>query len=250
MQVIVDNILTSYKKYGSGKKVILCLHGWGDSTEGFEALGQFSPDKYNTILLDLPGFGGTSRPSFAWGLPEYAEFVGRFLRKIKAEPYALVGHSNGGAISIFAISSGIIKPKKLILLASSGVRSAVSLKKTFYKALAKPVKLLIFLLPKSIQKKIKKKLYAKIGSDYMVVDGLQETFRKVVNYDILADAKKVRTPTLLVYGENDLITPIWQAKKIAAEISGSKLKIIDQADHFPHKGHPEKVKKLIEDFLK
>lgn len=250
MQVIVDNILTSYKKYGSGKKIILCLHGWGDSSKGFETLGPFSSDKYTTILLDLPGFGGTHRPPSTWGLPEYAEFVGKFIQKIKLPPHIAVGHSNGGAIAILAISSKIIEPEKLILIASSGIRVTASFKKSFHKLLAKIAKLLIFLLPKATQNKIKKKLYTRIGSDYMVIDGLQEIFKKIVSYDVIEDAKKITTPTLLIYGSDDLITPVWQAEKIADAIKDSRLEVVDGAEHFPHKDQPEEVKKLVEEFIR
>lgn len=250
MQVIVDDILTSYKKYGSGKKIILCLHGWGDSSKGFEALGPFSSDKYTTIFLDLPGFGGTARPPSIWGLPEYAEFVGKFTQKIKLPPHVVLGHSNGGAIAVLAVSSKIIEPDKLILIASSGIRSVTSLKKTFHKFLAKIARLLIFILPEATQKKIKRKLYARIGSDYMVVDGLQETFKKIISYDVTSDAQKITIPALLIYGSNDLITPVWQAKKIAAAIADSKLEIIDGAEHFPHKDQPKKVREMVEEFIK
>jgi len=144
----------------------------------------------------------------------------------------------------------VIKPDKLVLIASSGVRKATSLKKTFHKILAKIAKTAIFLLPKKTQHKIKKRLYTKIGSDYMVMDGLQETFKKVVSYDVLADARKIKTPTLLIYGNTDLITPISQAETIAGQIRNSKLEVIDKAGHFPHKDKPEDVKKIIEAFLK
>ncbi|MEX2014345.1 MAG: alpha/beta hydrolase, partial [Candidatus Saccharimonadales bacterium] len=220
------------------------------SVESFNSLGPFSPAKYTTILLDLPGFGGSARPPLSWGLPEYGEFVGRFLKKTNLEPYGVIGHSNGGAIAIFANGSGIIKLSKLVLIGSSGVRSTATFKKTIHKFLAKIAKLLVFLLPKNTQRKIKKKLYTKIGSDYMVVEDLQEIFKRIVSYDVLADAKKITTPTLLIYGSNDLVTPLWQADKITGELQNSKLEIIDGAEHFPHKEQPGKVKKLIEDFLK
>jgi pimeloyl-ACP methyl ester carboxylesterase len=249
MQVIVDNILTSYKKHGTGKKVVLCLHGWGDSSDGFKALGAFSQNKYTTLHLDLPGFGASGRPPLSWGLPEYGQFIGRFLQKIDLKPHSIIGHSNGGAIAIFAVSSKIIEPKKLVLIASSGVRGATSFKKIIYKVLAKIAKLVVSALPKRVRSKLKKNLYTRIGSDYMVIEELQEIFKRIISYDILSDAEKVKTPALLIYGTNDYVTPIWQAEKIAGAIKDSKLEIIDGAEHFPQKDQPEKVKRLIEDFL-
>ncbi len=250
MQVIVDNILTSYKKYGSGKKVILCLHGWADSSESFEMQAKLLPKQYTAILLDLPGFGGSSKPPASWGIPQYADFAGKFIKKIDMEPYGVIGHSNGGAIAIFAVGSKIIAAERLILIASSGLRSAISAKKIIYKILAKAAKVFIFILPKGAQKKIKQRLYGKIGSDYMVAEDLKENFKKIVSYDVSSDAKKIKTPTLLIYGEDDLITPLIQARKIASYIEDSKLEIISKAGHFPHKDQPEKAREIIEDFLK
>ncbi len=250
MQAIVDNLITAYKKFGSGKKIILCLPGWGDTVEGFAAMGSLSSRKYTTVLLDLPGFGGTARPKTVWGLPEYAEFVGKFVKKTDLEPYAIIGHSNGGAISVLASANGDVGPKKMVLLASSGVRNSTSPRKTLHKIGAKIVKLLIAILPKDTQNKIKKKAYNKIGSDYMAIDGLQDIFKKIVSYDVIADARKIKIPVLMVYGSNDFVTPLWQAEKIAKAIRSSRLEVIDNAEHFPHKDQPEKVKGLIEEFLK
>lgn len=249
MQVIVDHILTSYKKYGSGQKVILFLHGWGDSIKSFELLNDFPADKYTSIYLDLPGFGGSARPPLSWGLPEYGRFVGNFLQKIDVKPYAVVGHSNGGAIAIFSTSSKIIEPKRLVLIGSSGIRSTASAKKMIYKILAKIAKFLIRVLPKHIQDRIKKRLYTKIGSDYMVAEELQDIFKRVVSYDVLKNAAQIKIPSLLIYGSDDYVTPVWQAKKLAGAVKGSKLEIIEGAEHFPHKDQPETVKKLMEEFL-
>jgi pimeloyl-ACP methyl ester carboxylesterase len=105
-------------------------------------------------------------------------------------------------------------------------------------------------LPKGIQAKLKKKLYTRIGSDYMVVEELQDVFKRIVSYDVIEDARRLKTPTLLIYGSQDLVTPLWQAEKIAGAVEDSKLEVIEGAEHFPHKDQPEKVKNLIEEFLK
>lgn len=249
MQIVVDGLLTAYQKRGSGKKVILWLHGWGDSVVGFDGLGKFSSETCTSVLLDLPGFGGTERPSRAWDLPDYSDFIAKFIKKLDIDLYMVVGHSNGGAIAINALATRRVSAQKLVLLASSGIRTGTSIKKILHILGAKIAKVFVAILPKSTQKSLKKKLYTRIGSDYMTVEGMQETFKNIIEYDISDEAKQITVPTLLVYGSNDLITPVWQAKKIASAIEDSKLEIIEGAQHFPHKDQPEKVKKMIEDFL-
>src|ERR1700761_1960117 len=100
MQVVVDSLLTQYVRTGKGK-VVLLLHGWGDSAAGLRDLQAVLGKRYDVIALNLPGFGGTGNPPVAWGLTDYAQFVAHFLHKIGvSDVYAVLGHSNGGAIAI------------------------------------------------------------------------------------------------------------------------------------------------------
>src|SRR5260370_39081413 len=99
MQVVVNSLLTEYSRAGSGK-VVLVLHGWADSSKGWRDFQTKLSEDYDVIVPDLPGFGGTATPPEAWGLNDYAAFVGEFLQKIHVSPYAIVAHSNGGAIAV------------------------------------------------------------------------------------------------------------------------------------------------------
>src|SRR5689334_4037297 len=122
MQVVVDSLLTRYTREGKGKQVLL-LHGWGDSAAGFRVLQHALAKKYCVTAVDLPGFGGTQAPPAPWGLDDYAQFVAHFFTKIEDKPvYAIVGHSNGGAIAIRGLGSGVLNADKLVLLASAGIR--------------------------------------------------------------------------------------------------------------------------------
>ncbi len=85
MQVVVNSLLTSYSRSGvstGGKPEIVILHGWGDSAAGWQVLQAELTKDYTITVLDLPGFGGTDRPSSAWGLTDYANFVTAFLKKM------------------------------------------------------------------------------------------------------------------------------------------------------------------------
>ncbi|MGH7193731.1 MAG: alpha/beta fold hydrolase, partial [Candidatus Saccharimonadales bacterium] len=95
MNVVVDNLLTDYSLSGKGRLVLL-LHGWGDSSKGLAGLQRRLSDGYEVLALDLPGFGGTQAPADVWNLDDYARFVAAALKKLKlGQPYAVIGHSNG-----------------------------------------------------------------------------------------------------------------------------------------------------------
>src|SRR5688572_7545347 len=103
MQVIIDTLLTNYESTGTGK-VVLLLHGWGDSHETFARLASALAENYQVVRLDLPGFGKTEPPKEPWNLNNYARFLKEFLKKLNLVPYAVIGHSNGGALAIHAIA--------------------------------------------------------------------------------------------------------------------------------------------------
>jgi pimeloyl-ACP methyl ester carboxylesterase len=118
MNVIVKGHSVHYTRTGNGPIVVL-LHGWGDSHKTFSGLESSLKQKYQVIAVDLLGFGASEPPKETYTLEKYAQFVADFLRKIGEESvFAFIGHSNGGAIAIRGLSSGILHSDKLVLLAS------------------------------------------------------------------------------------------------------------------------------------
>lgn len=153
MQVIIDGLPVHYELTGKGKLVLL-LHGWGDSVSGLQSLQKSLQDKYQVLAVDLPGFGATQMPPATWGLDEYADFIQALLNKLEmTDAYAVIGHSNGGALAIRAISKGTLQPKKLVLLAASGVRNQQPTRRKVLLVVAKIGRALTFWLPKATQKK-------------------------------------------------------------------------------------------------
>ncbi|HUD05931.1 MAG TPA: alpha/beta hydrolase [Candidatus Saccharimonadales bacterium] len=250
MQVIVNNLATTYVDAGKGK-VILILHGWGDQADGLKQLRADLSEEYRVIAPDLPGFGATEKPTSAWGLTDYAEFMNHFLGKLKIEEtYAIIGHSNGGAIAIRGVGEGLLKTDRLILLASSGVRSEYRGRQKALRLIAKTGKVLTSPLPARSKKKLKSKVYSAIGSDMLVAEHMQDTFKKVVTDDVQSSAGNIKIPTLLIYGEQDKTTPKRFGGLLSGQISGSRLTIIPDAGHFAHLDQPSLVEEKIKGFLK
>lgn len=248
MQLIVQDLITDFKRVGTGK-IVLILHGWGDKSAGWTAFSQALAKDFDVVSLDLPGFGNTEPPRTPWGLDDYAAFVAAFIRKSNLEPYAIVGHSNGGAIAIRGLAEGLLKPEKLVLLASAGVRGEYKGRTKALRLLTKTGKALATPLPGSVKKQLRSKVYETVGSDMLVAEHLQETFKRVVSDDVRKDAAKITIPTLLVYGDRDEATPVRYGYEFSAAIPGSRLEIVKGAGHFVHLERPEKVQQLVREFL-
>ncbi len=249
MQVIIDNLSLSYSKVGTGKSILL-LHGWGDSSDTFKSLIVDLSRSYECISLNLPGFGASEIPKSAYDLQKYAETISEFTKKVGCEnPAAIIGHSNGGAIALKAVASHLINPEKLILLASSGVRSDKSYQKMALRLGAKIAKVPLSVAPRHTRDNVKRKVYGKLGSDLYVAEHMKETFKNVVSEDILDSIGGVSMPTLLLYGENDDATPVTYGVKIANKIPKSEMVVIKDAGHFLHQSHASEVLSYIKRFL-
>ncbi|MBX4190616.1 alpha/beta hydrolase [Candidatus Saccharibacteria bacterium] len=246
MNVVVDGLMTSYQRTGKGKPLVF-LHGWGDTSKTFSELVTALSDKYEIYLLDLPGFGGTQAPPRAWDLGDYSNFLEAWLKKIDIKPYALVGHSYGGSVAIYALSQKSLG-QKLVLLASAGIRNKHRAQKDLTSNLAKLGKIPLAFLPENKRRKLRQKFYKSIGSDLMLLPHMEETFKKIINQDVSNQAKKINAPTLLIYGSQDKSTPVSDGKLLNSLIAGSKIEIVN-AGHFLHQELPEETSNLIDKFL-
>jgi pimeloyl-ACP methyl ester carboxylesterase len=202
------------------------------------------------LALDLPGLGSTQAPPKAWGLDDYAQFLTDFLHKLGHKKiYAILGHSNGGAVAIRGVANGMIEADKVILVSAAGIRDTLKTRKLLLKLLAKAGKLATLPLPRKARNRIRLRFYGSIGSDLLVVEHMQATFKKVVNQDVQADATHLVKPTLLIYGSNDTDTPPAYGMLYASLLPQAKLHEIDGAGHFVHQEKPQLVNEMIEDFL-
>ncbi len=246
---IVDGLSIKYEVLGDSKETILMLHGWADSHKTFTPLVGLK-DRYCLILVDLPGFGSSETPKEAWGLKEYSKFVADFLTKIgRKDVYAVIGHSNGGAIASYGLANNILFAKKLVLISSSGVRDQEKNKKKLLKVLTKTGKLATAWLPQETKSKLRNKLYENAGSDMLAAPNLQESFKKIVSHDIQEEVKKINQKTLILYGQEDKATPPSYGKVFEQNITNSSLEVLPGAGHFVHQELPNEVYSKISEFM-
>lgn len=250
MQVLVDGVVTEYLDTGNGP-TLLFLHGWQDSLKTFDALVSILQDDFRVIRVDLPGFGKSGQPSSVWNLGNYVDFVASFVKKLDLDVYAFLGHSMGGRITLKGMGEGKFQSQKIILIGSAGIARRKTFKNITFMLLAKFGKVITLVPPFSFFKdSLKRKLYQASGSDYLNAGVLRETFVKIINEDLSENAKKIKIPTLLIWGTDDTETPLADGRRLAIFITGSRLEILENAGHFVHKEKSEKVATFIREFLK
>lgn len=254
-EIKINNLKINYKQIGKGTPILI-LHGWGGSSDSWENVMEIiGGNKFNIICPDLPGFGKSDDPKEPWSINDYISFVFDFIKKLEIDDFILIGHSFGGGLSVKITGEHNNKIKKLVLCNSAVVRAKerLSLRQKVAKRSAKIAK--PFLTSNFYKEKVRPRLEPviyKIAGNYDYFSAnevMRKTFKKVFVEDLRAYASYIKSPTLIVWGEMDKITPLEDAYALNKIIENSELNIIKNVGHAPHLKSPEELSDIIIEFL-
>jgi len=249
MKVIVQNLATEYEESGNGKTILL-LHGWKNDLHSFDSIAQKLSETNHVIRVDLPGLGQTETPKKDWNLDDYVEFVNNFMSKLNLTIDTIIGHSFGARIIIKGVSTKQIEAERIVLIGGAGIAKNKTIKNISIKIVSKIGKMVLLILPfASFKKRLRKKLYTTLGSDYLDSGNLKETYKNIINEDLTENARHLAIPTLLIWGRDDSATPLADGQRFSKLISRSDLKVIENAGHFVHVEKPDIVSKYIQEFI-
>lgn len=226
------------------KPQVYVLHGWTYQVDKWQPFIKQLSKKYRVKLLKIPGL--TDPLNEVWCLEDYVSWLDSQLPK--HTQVVLMGHSNGGRISMAYTLSHPKKVQKLILIDSAGIRDKsvlLQIKRSVFEVIAKLGKIFV---PSDKARRI---LYRLAGeTDYYQANPiLGETMANLIKVDLQPKLSLIMTPTLIIWGENDSITPLKQAYTFHQSLPNSRLEIISQARHSPMYSHPQKVVSLINQYL-
>lgn len=98
--VSADGVKISFVNQGSGEPAIVFIHGWSNNKSIWEGqLSQFSK-KYQTVALDLAGFGESGDNRKEWTIPHFANDIVAVIDKLNFNQVVLVGFSMGAPVAI------------------------------------------------------------------------------------------------------------------------------------------------------
>lgn len=230
----------------SNNKLIIIAHGWSSTINDWNHIELLLKNSgYIVVNIPFPGLDNKTHINImlerVWGIPEYSEYVKNIIiseeKKYSPKEIIFIGHSFGGRIGLYIGSHypGIFT--KLILTSSAGINSKVRFKTKLLAIFAKFLKILP--IPLKLKEDIRHILRKKFTYDgYSRLDNLmREVFQKVVNLDLREDISRIKIPTIIIWGREDKVTPLWMAEFIHTKIKGSSLKIIDNAGHNAFKSH-------------
>lgn len=242
-----------YESFGNSEDAVyVWLHGWGQTHTSLSRLAQLFSSLGKHYLFDLPGFGKTANPKAGSGTADYADMLTKELDKITDRPCILIGHSFGARVAVQMAALHPDRVQAIILIGGAGLQRKRSIA---YKTRAIVLRFLgkLARLCDSLFKSNLRQAYTnKFGSsDYKSAGDLRPTFVRVVNEDLITEAKSINCPALLLYGAEDNETPPEIGRKYEALIQNSQyheltgfghLDILDRGAY--------QCQALITDFLK
>lgn len=238
----------NYLRFGSSKKFIIFLHGWGADLNSFLWLKDYFIDDYSLIFLDFDGFGKSCVPDKPMSVSDYAEKLKLLLDGFDIDELVLVAHSFGGrvAIKFLFYHQNDYKNVRLCLVDSAGILPKRNLKYWLrvnkYKRLKRKAE---------FNADLKPKLENYGSSDYKILcPVMKQTFINVVNEDLSRLTKFLNVPTIIVWGTKDQETKPYMAKKLHKYIKNSKLIFIKNAGHFSFLEKKEEFVIILDTFLK
>ncbi len=232
---------------------VLILHGWSLSSDRYIPLIQeLSRMGYSAYTPDLPGFDKTSTPKKPLHLSDYVEFVETYIKKQTIVNPIIIGHSFGGRIAVKYASMHEHSLLGIILSGTPGYPS-VRKWKWYLSYLISKLGNMFFSLPyfHGHEEKIRSWFYTIIGArDYTRASGvMRETFKNIVSEKLHGYMKQIHIPSLLLWGERDILVPLWVARKMHNTLINSTVVVINNDGHNVIITNPKQIAQEVHRFI-
>jgi pimeloyl-ACP methyl ester carboxylesterase len=268
--VEINGLNVHFQMMGQGQPVFILLHGFGASLFSWHAVMEPLSACGTVIAYDRPAFGLTERPLKWTGQNPYgpeaniALLLG-LMDHFGVQKALLIGNSAGGTLSMqFAIQYPQ-RVQALILVDPAVYENGGP---AWVRILGKTPQMqhLGPLLVRSIQKSgldliqeawhDPSKITQATWDGYTLplkADAWDQAlwFFTMASHDtgLLQHLQDFKLPILVITGDDDRIVPTADSVKLAGELSGAKLVVIQEAGHVPHEEQPAVFMQVINEFV-
>lgn len=238
-----------YIEKGEGTPMII-LHGLMGGLSNFQGVSEYFPSKgYKVLIPELPIY---DMPILKTTVKNFAKFLEEFIEYKGLNDVILLGNSLGGHIGLLHTKMFPKMVKALVITGSSGLyESAMGdgyPKRGDYEFIKKKAED-VFYDPKVATKEIVDEVFATVNDRMKLVKTLAIA-KSAIRHNMSKDLPKMHTPTCIIWGENDTVTPPNVAKEFHELLPDSDLYWIEKCGHAPMMEHPEDFNRILDAWLK
>ncbi len=236
-----------YLDEGNGEVVVM-LHGLFGALSNWEPTIQSLRDNYRVLVPILPIY---DMPLISASIEGLKKFVEGFVAELNLPPFHVMGNSLGGHIALVYTVAHPEMVKSLILTGSSGLfENAMGgsfPKRGSYEYIKERVGY-TFYDPATASEDLIQEVFeiTKSVSKCMSIVAIAKSAQR---QNLAGELHKIKTPTLLIWGLNDTITPPHVAHEFNRLIAGSDLRFIDKCCHAPMMERPVEFNRILVSFL-
>ncbi len=267
-----NGVYIHYRVLGTGDPPQVLLHGFGASLETYADVARDLAGLRRLVLVDLKGFGRSSRVSDGKYSPsDQAALVLSLVASLGIVEFGVVGHSYGALVA-FEIyrsldeSGAASRISSFLLLDPPG---RVDRLPFFVRRLRIPLvsRIALDVLPPSIlagytlkrlfsrPSRITPRIRARYERGFSHA-GSAYSFRQAAlqivpsNADrLLKDLSKISAPALLIRGDNDPIFPSSDFQALHRMVGTSRTVVVGDCGHIPHEECPDSTLPSMMEFL-
>lgn len=238
----------NYLEVGEGTPIII-LHGLMGGLSNFSAVTDFFSQKgYKIIVPELPIY---TMSLLKTNVKSFAKYVYDFIEFKQLDQVILLGNSLGGHIGLYHTKLYKEKVKALVITGSSGLyESAMGSsypKRSDYEVIKKKAQD-VFYDPEVATKEIVDEVYATVNDRNKLVKTLAIA-KSAIRHNMGKDLPNMHTPTCIIWGKNDTVTPPEVAEEFHDLLPDSDLFWIDKCGHAAMMEHPETFNEILYNWL-
>ena len=237
-----------YVEKGEGTPIII-LHGLMGGLSNFQGVMDYFPQKGYTVLIpELPIY---DKPLLKTNVKSFATFLEKFIEHKGLKDVILIGNSLGGHIGLFHTKLYPEMVKALVITGSSGLyESAMGdgyPRRGDYEFIKKKAQD-VFYDPAVATPDIVDEVFATVNDRVKLVKTLAIA-KSAIRHNMSKDLPNMHTPTCIIWGENDNVTPPNVAKEFHELLPDSDLYWIEKCGHAPMMEHPDQFNDILDAWL-
>lgn len=236
-----------YLEVGEGEPLLM-LHGLFGALSNFADLVEYFRNSYKVIVPILPLFDLDIFHTTVGGLEKHVQ---RFIETMDYKGIHLLGNSLGGHVGLVHVLKHPERIKSLILTGSSGLfengMGDTYPKRGDYEYIRKKTEM-TFYDPNTATKELVDEVF-EITNNRLKVIKIISLAKSAIRNNLGDEISQIKQPTLLIWGNNDIITPPFVGREFNKLIPNSELFLIDHCGHAPMMEAPAEFNDILNKFL-